>query len=211
MTTDTPAADVDLADVPALDRAGQDLLFRQARTANRFSDEPVSDAQLDALYDLVKWGPTLMNAQPLRLVAVRSPEARARLTTHLAEGNRAKTASAPLVLVLAADVDFHDNLPEVFPHAPGARDRFVGDDERRARIALDNAWLQAGYVILGIRAMGLAAGPMAGFDAAGLDADLLAGTSLRSFLVVNVGHPAAEGAWFGRLPRLERDDAVLTL
>lgn len=201
----------ELADLVAIDPAAQDLLFREARTANKFTDEPVSDDQLAALYDLVKWGPTLMNAQPLRLVVVRSDEARARLTTHLAEGNRAKTASAPVVLVLAADVDFHDTLPKVFPHAPGARERFVGDDAYRARTALDNAWLQAGYVILGIRALGLAAGPMAGFDAAALDADLLAGTSLRSFLVVNVGHPAEEGAWFGRSPRLDYDDAVVTL
>lgn len=197
------------ADPFALDPPAQDLLFRDARTANRFTDEPIADDAVAALYELVKWGPTLMNAQPLRLVVVRSDEARARLTSHLAEGNRAKTASAPLVVVLAADTDFHETLPRVFPHAPGARDRFT-DAEHRARTALDQAWLQAGYFIVGVRALGLAAGPMAGFDAAGLDADLLAGTTLRSFLVVNVGHPAP-GAWFDRSPRLDHDDVVTVL
>lgn len=194
----------------AIDARAQDLLFREAHTANAFTDEPVTDAQLAAIYDLVKWGPTLMNTQPLRVVAVRSDDARRRLAEHLAEGNRAKTATAPLVVVLAADADFHDTLPIVFPHNPAARERFAADAARRERVALDQSWLQAGYFILGVRAMGLAAGPMAGFDAPGLDADLLAGTSLRSMLVVNIGH-AAEGGYRPRLPRLDRDAAVLTL
>src|SRR4051794_15139834 len=87
----------------AIDAAAQDLLFREARTANTFSAEPVTDEQLRAIYDLVKWAPTAMNAQPLRLVAVRSPQARERLLPLMAEGNRAKTASAPLTLIVAAD------------------------------------------------------------------------------------------------------------
>lgn len=212
-TTDTTATDTtgvrDLSTIPAIDRATQDLLFRTARTANRFTDEPVTDDQVAALYDLVRWGPTLMNSQPLRLVVIRSEDARRRLLGHLTEGNRAKTESAPLVVVLAVDTDFHETLPHVFPHRPEMRDAFP-DLHHRTRVALDNGWLQAGYFVLGVRALGLAAGPMAGFDSAGLDADLLAGTSLRSFLVVNVGHPA-ENAWFDRLPRLSPDDAVVTL
>ena len=93
----------------------QDLLFRAARTANTFSSEEVTDDQIRAIYDLVKWGPTSMNQQPLRLVLIRSEEGKRRLVPHLAEGNRAKTESAPLVAVLAADLDFHENLPKVFP------------------------------------------------------------------------------------------------
>lgn len=205
----TTAATTTAAEL-AIDDATADLLFREARTAMRFTDEPVTDEQMAALYDLVKWGPSLMNAQPLRLVAVRSDDARTRLMGHLAEGNKPKTASAPLVVVLAADTAFHDHLPTVFPHNPAAREAFAADDDRRERVALDQAWLQAGYVIVGIRALGLAAGPMAGFDAAGLDADLLAGTDLRSFLVVNVGHPAP-GTSYPRLPRLDHHTAVLTL
>jgi 3-hydroxypropanoate dehydrogenase len=194
----------------AIDDTTADLLFRKARTAMRFADAPVTDDQVAALYDLVKWGPSLMNAQPLRLVVIRSDDARHRLMGHLAEGNRPKTASAPLVVVLAADTAFHDHLPTVFPHNPAAAEAFAADDDRRERVALDQAWLQAGYVIVGVRALGLAAGPMAGFDAAALDADLLAGTTLRSFLVVNIGHPA-EGAWHPRLPRLDPAAAVVTL
>jgi 3-hydroxypropanoate dehydrogenase len=196
-------------DVFAIDQRAQDLLFRDARTARSFTDEPVSDEQIAALYELVKWAPTLMNSQPLRLVVARSDDARSRLISHLSEGNRAKTASAPLAVILAADTAFHDTLPEVFPHVPAARDVYA-DETKRVRTALDQAWLQAGYFIVGVRALGLAAGPMAGFDAAGVDADLLAGTALRSILVVNVGHPA-DNAWHDRLPRLAHDAAVITL
>src|SRR3954452_22101838 len=113
----------------------QDLLFREARTANAFTDEPVSEEQVRAIYDLVKWAPTAMNAQPLRVVLVRSPEARERLLTHMAEGNKAKTASAPLVAILAADGDFHQHLPTVFPHYEGARDNLHGVPEVRAKMA----------------------------------------------------------------------------
>jgi len=192
-----------------LDPTAQDVLFRAARTANAFSDEPVTDDQVQALYDLVKWAPTSMNSQPLRLVLVRSDEARTRLLTHMSPGNRAKTESAPLIAVLAADTEFHEHLPELFPHAPQAKD-FFADAAARERAARNGAMLQAGYFILGVRALGLAAGPMGGYDANGLDADLLAGTTLKSIMVVNIGQPA-ENAWFDRLPRLEYDEVVTTL
>ena len=199
----------DLAEALVLDEAAQDLLFRQARSANSFTDEPVSDEQVAALYDLIKWGPTAMNTQPLRLVVVKSPEAKERLVGHMFEGNKAKTAMAPLTVVLAYDTDFHEHLPTNFPHKPEAKELF-GTEEHRHGFAAPQAWLQAGYFIIGVRALGLAAGPMAGFDAAGIDADLLAGTSLRSFAVVNVGHPGPD-ACFDRLPRHDHDAAVVTL
>ena len=192
-----------------LDDTALDVLFREARTANAFTDEPVSDAQLQAIYDLTKFGPTLMNAQPLRLVAVRTPEAKQRLLPHLAEGNRAKTASAPLTLVLGYDVDFHEQFPTTFPHLPDAKDRFP-DEQVRHGIGRDNAFLQAGYLILAVRAAGLAAGPMGGYDRDGLDADLWPDGRTKSVLVVNVGHPA-ENAWFDRLPRLDYDQVVTEL
>jgi 3-hydroxypropanoate dehydrogenase len=186
----------------------QDLLFREARTANTFTDEPVTDEQVAAIYDLVKFGPTAMNAQPLRIVLVRDGEPRERLLKHMADGNRDKTANAPLVAVLAADTDFHEHLERTFPHFPGAKGLF-GDDDAREQAARFNAALQIGYFLIGVRAAGLAAGPMNGFDAAGLDRDLFDGTSLRSMLVVNIGHPG-ENAWFDRLPRLELHEAVLS-
>lgn len=193
----------------ALDDAAGDLLFREARTANSFSDEPVTDAQLHAIYDLVKHGPTLMNAQPLRLVAIRTPEAKGRLLPLMAEGNRAKTESAPVTLIAGYDVDFHEQLPTVFPHAPGAKDRFTDETARHA-IGRDNAHLQLGYLILAIRAAGLAAGPMGGFDREGVDAEFFPDGRTRSVLVVNVGRPG-ENAWFDRLPRLAYEQVVTEL
>lgn len=187
----------------------QELLFRSARSANTFSAEPVTDDQVAAIYELVKWAPTAMNTQPMRVVLVRTPEARARLVPHLAEGNRAKTASAPLVAILAADTEFHEHLPELLPYAPGAKDRFA-DAAAREAAARFNATLQAGYFLLGVRAAGLAAGPMGGFDAAGVDAEFFADGRLRSFLVVNIGKPGAD-AWMDRLPRLHHDDVVTSV
>lgn len=194
-------------DILELTPAAQDLLFREARTANAFTDEPVTDEQVAAIYDLVKYGPTAMNTQPLRVVLVRDGEPRERLLKHMADGNRDKTANAPLVAVLAADIDFHEQLPRTFPHFPGARDMFAGDDASREQAARFNATLQAAYFFLGVRAAGLAAGPMNGYDPEGLDQEFFAGTSLRSLVVVNIGKPA-ENAWFDRLPRLELDEVV---
>ncbi|MDA3631180.1 malonic semialdehyde reductase [Saccharopolyspora oryzae] len=187
----------------------QDLLFREARTANAFTDEPVSDEQVQAIYDLVKWAPTSMNQQPLRIVLVRSEEGKQRLLPHLMEGNRGKTEKAPLVALLAADTDFHENLPRVFPHAPNAKDIFA-DDTFREQNAKLNASLQVAYFILGVRAAGLAAGPMTGFDAAGINEEFFPGGKQQVLVAVNIGKPA-DDAWFDRLPRLDYDEVVTTV
>jgi 3-hydroxypropanoate dehydrogenase len=192
-----------------LDDAAKDLLFREARTANTFSDEPVTDEQIHAIYDLLKWTPTSANIQPLRILIVRSREAKQRLLPLMSEGNRAKTASAPATAILAADLDFHENIPRLFPHRPEMKDNFT-DLARREPFARFNATLQAGYFILAVRAAGLAAGPMAGFDAAGIDREFFAGTPLRSLLVVNLGKPGPN-AWFQRLPRLDQDDVITVI
>jgi 3-hydroxypropanoate dehydrogenase len=189
----------------ALDPQAQALLFREARTANTFTDEPVTDEQVAAIYDLVKYGPTAMNCQPLRVLLVRT-EGRDRLLKHMSDGNRDKTAAAPLVAVLAADPEFHENLGRTFPHFPGARDAF-SDPAGREAAARFNASIQVGCFLLGVRAAGLAAGPMGGFDAAGLDEEFFSESGWRSLLVVNIGHPG-ENAWFDRLPRLEHDEVV---
>jgi len=191
----------------ALTPEAQALLFRDARTANTFSDEPVTDEQVAAIYDLVKYAPTAMNTQPLRILLVRQGEARERLLKHMSDGNRDKTANAPLVAVLAADTDFHEQLPRTFPHFAGAKDLFA-DDVAREQAARFNGALQVGYFLLGVRAADLAAGPMGGFDAEAIDADFFAGTTLKSPLVVNIGKPG-ENAWLDRLPRLEQDEVVL--
>jgi len=193
----------------ALAPEAQDLLFRQARTANTFTDEPVTDEQIQAIYDLVKYGPTSINSQPLRVVLLRSAPARARLIPHLGEANRAKTEKAPLVAILAADSEFHEELPRLVPFKPDVKDWFL-DRGHRERVARFNAGLQIGYFIIGIRAAGLAAGPMSGFDPAGVDAEFFPDGRYRSLLVVNIGNPGPD-AWFDRLPRLPYDEVVTAL
>ncbi|WP_031465438.1 malonic semialdehyde reductase [Sciscionella sediminilitoris] len=188
----------------------QDLLFREARTANTFTEEPVSEEQLRAIYDLVKWGPTSMNQQPLRVVLVRSEEARQRLLPHLMEGNRAKTERAPLTALLAADTEFHERLPEVFPHNPDAKNLFAGNEDLRHTNAKLNASLQVAYFIIGVRAAGLAAGPMTGFDGAGIAEEFFPGGTQHPLVAINIGKPG-EDAWFGRLPRLSYEDVVTTV
>ncbi|MCX4572129.1 malonic semialdehyde reductase [Streptomyces sp. NBC_01571] len=192
-----------------LDPAAQDLLFREARTANTFTDEPVTDDQVEAVYDLVKYGPTSMNQQPLRIVLVRSAEARERLGEHLSEGNRKKTAAAPLVAILAADLEFHEELPSQFPHFPQAKTLFA-ERAVRERSARLNASLQVGYFIIGVRAAGLAAGPMTGFDAEGIDKEFFSDGEHSVLAVVNIGRPG-EDAWFTRSPRLAYEQVVSTV
>ncbi|WP_445516574.1 malonic semialdehyde reductase [Streptomyces sp. NEAU-174] len=192
-----------------LDPAAQDLLFREARTANTFTDEPVTDEQVQAIYDLVKYAPTAFNQSPLRIVLVRSPEARERLVQHMAEGNQPKTSTAPLVAILAADNEFHEELPALFPHFPQAKDVFFAERAAREQAAALNASLQAGYFILGIRAAGLAAGPMTGFDPAGVQKEFL-DEDHTPLMVINIGKPG-EDAWFPRGPRLDYDDVITTV
>lgn len=195
-------------DALALDTHAQDLLFRDARTANSFTDEPVTDEQLAAIHDLVKWGPTAMNQNPLRIVAVRSREARGTLAEAMAGSNRAKTLAAPLTLILAADVDFHDELPRLFPAYPDAREMFeAAGVEARTETATLSALLQAGYLIVGIRAAGLAAGPMTGFDNDAVDRAFFPGGDHKSLIIVNVGHPS-EDAFHPRGARLDFEDVV---
>ncbi|MFI8825915.1 malonic semialdehyde reductase [Streptomyces sp. NPDC053431] len=193
----------------ALDPAAQDLLFREARTANTFTDEPVTDEQVQAIYDLVKYGPTAFNQTPLRITLVRSPEARERLVAHMAEGNQAKTKAAPLVAILSADNEFHEELPALLPHFPQAKDMFFAERPVREQSALLNAALQAAYFIVGVRAAGLAAGPMTGMDFAGLQKEFL-DDDHTPLMVVNIGKPG-DDAWFPRSPRLAYDEVVTTV
>jgi nitroreductase len=199
-----------MSDVLAIDGDVQDLLFRAAHTANTFTDEPVSDEQVRAIYELVKWAPTSMNIQPLRVVLVRSPEARGRLVEHMSEGNKAKTAAAPLVAVLAGDSDFHEHIPRIFPARAAAKDQLADAPEARARMASFNGALQVGYFIVGVRAAGLAAGPMGGFDAEGVAKEFFPGGGHQVLAVVNIGRPGPD-AWRPRNPRLDYDQVVTTV
>src|ERR1019366_3859830 len=196
--------------LPALERlddAGRALLFTDARTANSFAPTPVTDAELNEIWELAKWPPTAANVQPLRVLYVRPGPGRDRLVEHMADGNKAKTASAPAVAVLALDTRFHEHIPAVIPYKPELKDVFEANETMRTETGRFSAALQAGYFLLAVRAHGLAAGPMGGFDAAALDADFFPDGRWRSILVVNIGHPGQD-PWFGRLPRLDHSDVV---
>lgn len=208
--TTTGPAPGHAADTPLrLTAAAQDLLFRQARSPTEFTDDPVSDEQLAAIYDLVKYGPTSCNEQPLRMVVIRSPEARARLLPHLDDRNRARTTAAPLPVILAADLNYHEKLPTVFPHATGLREILEDQPEYRAEEARYNALLQIGYLIVGVRAAGLGAGAMTGFDAEGLDREFFPDGGRRSLLVMNIGIPLRKR--YPRLPRLPYHEVATVL
>jgi nitroreductase len=208
---DFAAFEADFANHLALSREAQDLLFRDARTASAFTDEPVTDEQLAAVYDLMKWAPTAFNSQPLRVVVVQSEEARARLGEHMGGANKIRTASAPLTVILASDPDFHDLFPQTAPTNPALHGMFADKREQRERLADFNATLQAGYFILAVRAAGLAAGPMTGFDAEGVNRAFFAdGSNRRAIMVVNIGHPAGN-AYRPRQPRLEAEQVIQTL
>ncbi|MEV0155608.1 malonic semialdehyde reductase [Micromonospora sp. NPDC050686] len=196
-----------MSELISLDPQAQAQLFTDARTANTFTDEPVTDDQLRAIFDLAKYPPTALNAQPLRVLFVRPGQARDRLLEHLADGNRAKTATAPVVAVLATDPDFHEFIPRVFPIRPELRDVLGADAVAREGTARFNATLQIGYWLLAVRAAGLAAGPMAGFDAEAVDKEFFADSGWKSLLVVNIGRPGPD-AWLPRLPRLDYDEVV---
>lgn len=184
-----------------------DVIFRKARTHNALSGE-VTDAQLRAIWDLAKWGPTTANTQPQRILFLRSREARERLKPHLAPGNVDKTMAAPVTAIIAFDLEFYDLLPRTFPHNPKMRDNFAGADKKALVeiTALRNGSLQGAYFILAARALGIDTGPMSGFNNAGVDQEFFAGTTWRSNFLCNLG----KGDWskvFTRSPRLEFDEA----
>jgi len=181
-------------------------LFIDAHTTYSFTSELVTDAELERVYDLVKFAPTPMNSQALRVQFVRTQEGKDRLLPLLDEGNRVKSASAAAVALLAFDTDFHEFLPEHFPQVSNAR-TFYQDPEKRASSAREIATLQAGYFILAVRAAGLDVGPMAGFDRTAVDIEFFQGTTWHSLYVVNIGHCAPNGQR-PRNPRLCAELAV---
>lgn len=181
-------------------------LFDDARTHNAWLDKPVADETLKRLYDLMKWGPTSANCSPARVVFVKSAEAKARLLPCLSEGNRAKTAAAPVTAIIGMDLAFYDKLPQLFPHNLEARTWFEGKPDVIQSTAFRNSSLQGGYFILAARALGLDCGPMSGFDSAAVDAAFWAGTAVRTNFLCNLGYGDA-AQLFPRGPRLAFDEA----
>lgn len=195
-----------------IDQHATETLFTKARSQNGWLDAPVSDEQLRRIYELARMGPTAGNAQPMRLVFLRSKAAKERLRPALSPGNVDKTLSAPAVAIVAFDLHFHEKFPKVFPHNPGMKAGFDGDENaaKRQGFAMRNGSLGGGYLIMAIRAVGLDAGPMSGFDNAKVDAEFFAGTTWRSNFLCNIGR-GDPGKVMGRLPRLDFDEACQLL
>jgi 3-hydroxypropanoate dehydrogenase len=189
-----------------LSEAALDQLFRSARTFNAWLPKEVSDEQLHQLYELAKFGPTSANSSPMRVVFVKSQEAKAKLSPFLSEGNRAKTMAAPVTAIVATDHEFYEKLPHLFPHAD-ARSWFAGNQPLIDTTAFRNGTLQGAYVIMAARSIGLDCGPMSGFDNAGVDAAFFAGTTIKSNFLVNIGYGDASRDLFPRSPRLSFDEA----
>jgi 3-hydroxypropanoate dehydrogenase len=180
-------------------------IFDRARTHNGFLGEPIDDATLRQLYELMKWGPTSGNSSPARIVFVRSPEAKSRLLAAMNPGNVEKTRSAPVTAIIGMDMAFHEKLPQLLPHAD-AKSWFEGKPALIESTAFRNSSIQGGYFIVAARALGLDCGPMSGFDAAKLDAAFFAGTSVRSNFVCNLGR-GDPAKLFPRSPRLAFEEA----
>jgi nitroreductase len=182
-----------------LDDAALDTIFRTARTQNKWLDTPVTDEQLRAIYDLMRWGPTSANAFPLRIVFVKSPPAKERLIPLVLEGNREKVRTAPATAILGYDTRFYDWLPRLFPHAD-ARAWFADKPDFAEVTAFRNSSLQGGYFIFAARALGLDCGPMSGFDNEAVDREFFPGGRVKSNFICAIGYGDPTGL-YERLPR----------
>jgi 3-hydroxypropanoate dehydrogenase len=183
-----------------------DQLFRTARTYNAWLPKDVTDEQLHQLYELAKFGPTSANSSPMRVVFVKSREAKEKLAPHMSEGNRAKTLAAPVTAIVGSDQSFYEHLPTLFPHAD-ARSWFVGNQPLIDVTAFRNSSLQGAYLMLAARAVGLDCGPMSGFDGDGVNAAFFGGTDVKVNFIVNLGYGDAGRDLFPRSPRLTFDEA----
>ncbi len=183
-----------------LDDAALDQLFRTARTYNGYLDKPVGEDQLRAIWDLMKMGPTSANQLPARLIWCVTDEAKQRLATFASDSNADKIRKAPVSVIIGMDVNFHEHLPELFPHVD-AKSWFDGNAELREASAFRNSSLQGGYFILAARALGLDTGPMSGFDAGEVDKAFFAdqpGVRTNFISTLGYGDPATV---FDRSPR----------
>jgi 3-hydroxypropanoate dehydrogenase len=183
-----------------------DLIFRKARTHNVWLDKPVDDALLVQVYNLAKMGPTSANMCPLRIVFVKSREAKEKLKPALDAGNVDKTMKAPVTAILGMDIHFYEQLPKLFPHADAKAWFKDLPDNVLEYIALRNSSLQGAYFMLAARSLGLDCGPMSGFDNAKLDAAFFAGTTVKSNFLCNLGYGDA-GKLYPRSPRLTFEEA----
>ena len=193
--------------MPNVTQDAFDAAFAYAHTANKFSDRPVDDATLAAVYEQMKFGPTSMNCQPMRLVFVKSAEGRALLKPGLSPGNVDKTMTAPVVAIIAFDSRFYDHLPSQFPPMPTARDMFAGNADLASGTAFRNGTLQGAYFMIAARMSGLACGPMSGFDPAKVNAAFFPDGRYQANFIVNLGYGDPAG-YRPRGPRLAFADVA---
>ena len=186
-----------------LSDAALDQLFRVARTYNGYLDKAVSNEQLHAIWDLMKFGPTSANCLPARIVWVTSDEGKEKLAALSSEANGDKIRKAPVTAIIGMDMEFYEALPELFPHTD-ARSWFVGTDALIEKTAFRNSSLQGAYFILAARALGLDTGPMSGFDNAGVDKAFFAGTPIKSNFISTLGY-GDPATIFDRSPRPDFD------
>jgi 3-hydroxypropanoate dehydrogenase len=187
-----------------------DIIFRNARTQNKWHNKPVSNAHLMALYDLMRWGPTSANISPARILFLTSQAAKERLKPLLAPLNQEKTMTAPVVAIIGMDLDFAEKLPHLFPNNPKMKDVFTSNEELNRISAFRNSSLQGGYFIVAARALGLDCGPMSGFDSVGVDKEFFGGTNVKSNFICAIGYGDPAGV-FPRNPRLSFDEACKIL
>jgi 3-hydroxypropanoate dehydrogenase len=195
-----------------------DVLFRHARTHNAWLNEPVSDDTLREIYDLMKFGPTSANSSPIRILFLRTPEAKQRLAPALSPTNVDKTLKAPVTAILAHDVQFYEELPKLFPNNPNMKEMFSKSAQFAETGAFRNASLQGGYFILAARSLGLDCGPMSGFDNAKVDAEFFGPSAgnpasfhqVKSNFLCNLGY-GEESKLFPRNPRLTFEEACRLL
>jgi len=186
-----------------------DNIFREARTRNGWEERDVSKTLIQAVYDLMKWGPTSANCSPARFVFLASDEAKARLKPHLLEGNVEKTMDAPCCVIIAHDLEFYEKLPELFPHTD-AKSWFAGNDDLIRETAFRNGTLQGAYFMIAARALGLDCGPMSGFDQDGVNKEFFADTNYKANFLCNIGY-GTDKDLFPRSPRLSFDEACQIL
>jgi 3-hydroxypropanoate dehydrogenase len=191
---------------PMLSDADLDTIFRQARTHNDFTDQPVSDVILEAAWDLAKMGPTSANCSPARIVFVKSASAKEKLKPALSAGNLDKTMKAPVTAILAMDMQFYDLLPQLFPHNLQARSWFANDPAVIEETAFRNATLQAAYFMLAARSLGLDCGPMSGFDKEKVNDAFFPEGRIKANFLCNLGYGSGKNM-FPRSPRLSFGEA----
>ena len=186
--------------ITQLDAEGIDLVLRSARSHYAWADRPVSDDDLERIFDIMVWGPTSNNGHPIRILFARSDEAKQRLVPALKGNNVEKVLSSPVCAIIGFDTKFYERFPELFPHDPGKVQMFIDNPKRCAADAFRNGTLQGAYFMIAARALGFDVGPISGFFNDIVDAEFFAGTTIKSNFLCNVGYGDESAVW-QKLPR----------